>query len=379
VKKLYWRPQNVSRTALVLVSVLALAVMSAVELLPVQRKQEKYGEKMAAARLALECMKAIKADKIRLGHAPDPEIDPAETGMIGESVTAVTSNTGFLASKRTSTNPNWAAVIVDLLNKAGVQEGDVVAVGLSGSFPALNVATYAAIMTLELEPIVIVSASSSEWGANHVDYLWLDMERRLREARLIGFGAAAASPGGIDDLGIGITEEGRGLIEAAIERNGVRALEMTSLADAIDKRLAVYDELADDAPIKAYINVGGGSASVGTHLGKKQFKAGLNSEPPLGAPDSVMMRFSRRGVPVIHIARIKLLAESYGLPYAPTTPLPVGHGAVFVDSEYSRGLALGGLLAIVAAMVAFLRWDVGMRMLRGLRPRERRSAPEQML
>ena len=252
---------------------------------------------------------------------------------------------------------------------------------VSGSFPGLNVSAFAAIKTLGLEPIIIASVSSSEWGANHVDYLWLDMERTLRDHQLVDFGSVAATHGGIDDLGVGMTKEGRALLDVAMDRNGVRKLEPTSLADSIGKRMALYDEIASNRPIKAYINVGGGSASVGTHVGKKQFKPGLNTEPPRSksVPDGVMLRFARRDVPVIHISRVKLLAERYGLPYEPRVAVPIGRGRVFVGSEYDRWLALGGLVAILAVMFAFLRWDIGMRMLRGMRPRDTKESPEHMV
>ena len=381
MKRLYWRPPGVSRTALTLVAAVSLAAIILVETLPVQRKQTSYGEKVAAARLARDCMEAIKAEKQRIGHVSDPEVDPAATGMIGESLTAVTSNTGFLRAKLTSTNPNFAAVVVHLLAEAGVVAGDVVAVGVSGSFPGLNVSTYAALQTLGIRPIIIASTSSSEWGANHVDYTWLDMERTLREVGLSPFKTSGATHGGIDDLGIGLTKEGRAMLDTAMQRNDVRKVEPTSLADAIAKRMALFDEVAGDAIIKAYVNVGGGSASVGTHVGKKQFKPGLNLEAPLaaGTPDSVMLRFAKRDVPVIHLARVKLLAQRYGLPYAPAVTIPVGQGRVYVANEYNRFLALGGLLFVVAVMLAFLRWDIGTRMLRGMRGKAEEKAPEQMV
>jgi len=381
MKKLYWRPPHISRTALVLVAILAVGVLVLVESYPVVRKQDHYGARIAAARLSRDCMEAIKAEKQRLGHKIDLEVDPAETGIIGESLTSVTSNTGFLSAKLTSTNPNFAALVVHFLMEAGVQEGDVVAVAVSGSFPGLNVSTFAAVKTLGLEPIIIASTASSEWGANHVDYLWLDMERTLRDKKLVDFGSVAATHGGIDDLGVGITDKGRDLLDVAMDRNGVRKLAPTSLADSIDKRMALYDEMAGNRLIKAYINVGGGSASVGTHVGKKQFTPGLNTEPPRSktVPDSVMLRFAKRDVPVIHLSRVKLLAERFGLPYEPRAAVPLGHGRVFVGSEYNRWLALGGLVAILVVMFAFLRWDIGMRVLRGMRPRDTNETPEHMV
>ncbi len=381
MKKLYWRPPGVSRVALVFVASVAVIVLLAVELMPVVRKQSHYAEKIAAARLARAGMDAIRDEKQRLGHIADPMVDPANTGMLGESFTPVTSNTGFLSAKLTSTNPNFAAVIIHLLHEGGVEQGDVVAVGVSGSFPALNVSTYAAIQTIGARPVVIASTSSSEWGANHVDFLWLDMERILIQNKLLMVRSAAASYGGIDDLGVGMTEQGRSILAAAIRRNGVERLAPTSLSDSIDKRMALYDELSGDASIKAYINVGGGSASVGTHVGKKQFKPGLNRELPRSPTivDSVMSRFARRDVVVVHISRMKLLAKRYGFPYQPRVAVPIGQGSVFINSEYNRWLAFGGLAVVLGLLIAFVRWDVAARLLRGARPADENKAPEHMV
>ncbi|MCA9618708.1 MAG: poly-gamma-glutamate system protein [Myxococcales bacterium] len=378
---MYWRPAGVSRKALLLVALVALAALAVVESFPVVAKQSRYADKLAAARLAQRGMEAIKAEKIRLGHRVDPKADPAETGLIGESITPVTSNTGFLDAKRTGTDPNFAAVILHLLDEAQVKKGDLVAVAVSGSFPGLNLATYAALTVIEADAIILASASSSEWGANHVDYLWVDMERTLREQKITPFKTAAATYGGIDDIGIGLTEEGRSLIDAALERNGIRHLRPESLAASIDRRAKTYEELAGDRPIKAYVNVGGGSASVGTHVGKKQFRAGLNTSPPSAGivPDSVMLRFAERDIPVIHISRVKILAERYGLPYGSTEPAPIGRGRVFVATQYNKALTFGSLLVVLAVMVAFLRFDVGSRVLSSKRAPPESQPPERMV
>ena len=44
-----------------------------------------------------------------------------------------------------------------------MKKGDAVAIGYSGSFPALNICVMAAVETLQLEPIGIASASASQW------------------------------------------------------------------------------------------------------------------------------------------------------------------------------------------------------------------------
>lgn len=381
MKRLYLRPSGVSRRALALIAALSLAVLFAVERLPVLERQPLYTEKVAAANLALEAMRAIRAEKLAKGLRLDPEADPAGTGLIGVAYSIVTSNTGDLLSKRTANNPNFAAVMVQFLHEAGVQPGDVVAVGVSGSFPGLNIAAYAALQTLGAEPIVISSASASEWGANNPELLWLDMEKLLHEKQIFRFRSVAASRGGIDDRGFGLQPEGQAMLDAAIERNGVERVDAESLPDAIERRMQVYERFDGDKPIKAYLNIGGGSASVGTYVGKRQLKPGVNFRVPKGSPsvDSVMHRFLARGVPVIHVTKIVTLARRYGLPVDPKAMPKVGEGAIYSRSTYDRRLALGGVVVILFAMIALTRLDLGLRLLGSSRRDERPAEPQQMI
>jgi poly-gamma-glutamate system protein len=207
------------------------------------------------------------------------------------------------------------------------------------------------------------------------------MERTLVEKKLTDFRSVAASRGGIDDRGFGISKRGRTLLDEAIARAGVTHISAVSLADAIDKRMEVYDEAAAGRPIRAYINVGGGSASVGTHVGKKQVKPGLNLRPPRGQKlvDSVMRRFLEREVPVIHITGINRLARIYGLPVEPTHTPPIGQGGVYSAAEYNRWLTGAALLMVLAVMLIFIRWDVGLRILSRSRDNRKPHQPEQMI
>ncbi len=380
MRKLYWRPPGVSRAALLLITMVAIAALVSVESFPVQQKQALYSKKIAAARLANQAMRLIKAEKQRRGILADIEADPAQSGMIGSPITPITSNTGYISAKRTSANPNFAAVLVEMLRRAGVEQGDLVAVGVSGSFPALNLAVYAAIQTMELRPIIISSTASSEWGANHVEFTWLDMERLLFDKKVFHFRSIAASRGGIDDRGYGMSKHGRALLDASIERNGLPRIEAESVEDSIERRMEVYDEHAGTKPVKVYINVGGGSASVGTHVGKKQFLGGLNLQIPRGVElvDSVMLRFLNRDAAVIHMSGISRIAKQYGLPIEPKQVRPVGEGNVYVKAEYNRWLAIAGILAILGSMLAFIRLDVGMRLFR-TRRHAGDAQPQQMI
>jgi len=382
VKRIYWRPPRISRAAMTLIATVAVVVLVAVEAFPARVQQPWHAEKLRAAQLAQDAFDAVKAEKVRRGIPIDPEIDPFATGMIGSPMSQVTSNSGTLTAKQASANPNFAALIVHYLRQVDVGPGDLIAVGASGSFPALNVATFAAAEALGLEAIVITSSSASQYGANDPDLLWIDMERILAEARVLRLRSVAASLGGIDDVGIGLSDHGRDLIRAAIARNGLALLSADTLAASIDERMQTFERAARGRPIRAYVNVGGGSASVGTHVGKKLFRPGLNRYPPLGASqvDSVMLRFGERGVPVVHLTNIEELARKHGLGPSGGKAPRVGEGAVFVSVEYDRRLAALGLALVLGAMIAFLRYGIGATILRGApRPEDGPRQPEPMI
>jgi len=381
MKKIYWRPQRISRAQLLLITLLALGGLLAVEAVPREVKQRFYKEKTGAARLAKRAFDEIKAEKLKRTPVLDAEADPAGSGLIGSLMSAVTTNIGHLPSKQTSVNPNFAAVAVHLLKRAGVEQDDVVAVGASGSFPAINVAVYAALQTLGARPVIISSASGSQWGANEPDFLWIDIERLLFNRGIFGFCSVAASRGGIDDRALGLSREGRKLLDLAIARNGLHAIQVKSYEESVERRMAIYDEQAGDAEITAYINIGGGTTSVGTRVGKRMFRPGLNRTAPRGASeiDSVMTRFVRDGVPVIHLVKINQLAERYGLPLQPITMPAIGQGKIFRREEYNLWLAGGVLAAIVIVLFLFIRRDIGFRLMRTSREDRRAKPPEPMV
>jgi hypothetical protein len=129
--------------------------------------------------------------------------------------------------------------------------------------------------------------------------------------------------------------------------------------------MTTYNKKAGTAPIKAYINVGGGTISVGTAVGKRMFEPGLNLHQPAGVryADSVMTRFTKRGVPVIHLTQIERMAVRYGLPLQPTTIPSPGEGSVFYRKEYNLWLTAGVLLTIIASLYVFVRSGAGYRIL----------------
>lgn len=364
-----WRPKQISTTVLVLISIASLFGLSAVEKFRVKKKQPYYKEKIAAARLTEKAFGVIREERLRRGKTIDATFDPTQSGLIGELMTPITSNPGSLPAKQTSINPNFAAVAVDLLRRAGVREGDHVAVNFSGSFPALNIAVVAALETLKVKPVLTSSVSASQWGANDPEFLWVDMEKLLYDRKMISFRSAAASLGGVEDRGLGLSTKGKRLCREAIARNDIALLEPANFEESFQRHLALYREQAGDQPIKAFVNVGGGASSVGSRFGKKLFKPGLNGGPPPGTEpsDSLMTYYAHEGVPIIHFLKIEQMASTYGFALQPKNLPKVGEGKVFVREEYNVWLAGGVLALIFVGLYAFLRTEWGVHLLTGFR------------
>lgn len=423
MKKIYWRPRTVSRPALILITVISLAGLGVVERCKVNNTQPYLEEKTAAAKLAQDAFAAIKAARIDVGPEIDRLVDPSESGLIGVPMSPVTSVLGDVVAKQTSVNPNFAAVLVDMLKEVDVHENDVVAIGMSGSFPALNICTLAACETLKVKPLVISSASASQWGANVPALMWPEMERILRhrgkrvpsvdvygkpildakgeptyeQDGVFSVRSIACSMGGNQDRGEGLNSEGIALVKAVIERIGLRPFRadvaisaegdvVTNIEDDfkanVDERMDLYQDAAAGKPIKAYINIGGGTVSVGRNIGKLMFKPGVNKRPPAHVReiDGVMPRFIKMGVPVIHLIHINVLANRYALPLEPAKAPSIGEGGVFRAIDYSKPLVVGVLAVILASLYGFIRSDVGFRLMRASqRSRQDDAAPEPMV
>lgn len=349
--RVYWRPTDVPTGALVMLALAAVFCLIIVENFQQQENIRDYGLMVAAARQTQQSFEYVGTLRKRIQRI-DGDVDPLESGLIGVSSSPVTTLTGHLSAKQTSINPNWAAVVVSMLREAGLEKGDTVAVAASGSFPALNIAIYAAIEQMQLKPIVITSGSASQWGANVPGLTWLDMERELREGNRLQTKAVAVSLGGAEDRGIGISDRGKEIIRVAIERYQSELLFPANLEEAVAKRIAIYSKFAGNEPIRAYINVGGGSASSGPAAIDHYFRPGVirSAVPKAFAIDSVMGHFLKQDVPVLNFSGVSTLAQRYGLPLAPAVAPAIGSGGVYETKGYRRWLAATSILVILVMM-----------------------------
>jgi len=349
-----WGPRPVPTGLLILLAasslgaaVLALDVRGPGTEVPVRGRR--------AASLMAAGIEAVAA--ARRAHGGFSSGDVNRTGLIGLADSPITSSVGVLAAKRTATNPNWAAVVVRLLNDAGVRPGDTVAAGFSGSFPGLNLATEAAAQAMEVRLLVITAVAASNWGANDPAFTWLDMETALAASGL-RMPSLAASLGGVADAGIDLPPGGPRLLLAAIRRNGVRVIEGPSLAARVDARMSRYAEAAAGKRIAAFVNVGGAQANLGGCDESFLVTSGLLHGLPPCPPDrqGVAHRYLASGVPVISLLNVRDLSVRYGLPIDPV-PLPrPGEGRAGASGTTVQPLVLlSGTLVALAAVLACVR------------------------
>ncbi|HSW56255.1 MAG TPA: poly-gamma-glutamate system protein [Ignavibacteriaceae bacterium] len=341
-----------SKTVLSVLALLALMAFLAVEYGKEDVKLKWYDQKIEASNLAKEATDYLKELRMHKSVFIDVVNDPNETALIGQDITPITTDRGYIEAKLTATNPNFAAIVVDMLKEAELEKNDVVAVAFTGSFPGLNIAVHSAIQTLKLKPLIITSVGASNWGANDPNYTWLDMERALFKTGVFKNKSVAASIGGGLDRGRGLSPEGRQLIVDAIERNKVEFINEEHLESSIQKRLETYDQYRKKDKIKAFINVGGGISSIGSVENAQFIPNGLSKTLPMkNFPVSgLLVQMSEKNIPVIHLLNVNQLAEEYGLPINPT-PLPrPGEGEIFIQKRYSVLLTAGVTLFLVIAI-----------------------------
>ncbi len=319
------------------------------------RRVPDYAIKLTAVQRTLQAYETIQEEVRRRGIPVDTLTDPMSLGLVGPQTSPITTTLGNYEAKLTSVNPNWAAVVLEELKRAGVHPGDGVALSLTGSFPALNIAVLVALETYGVKPYWVTSVGSSSWGATRPELTWLDMYTLLHRRGLIQSRPLFCSLGGNNDVAAGLPPTSRDLLRRAILRNRCTLLELLPLERAAQ---TAWEAMRNEARVehvalKAYINVGGGILSFGTTRTAQVLRPGLNhprillnleEEPVRGL---VAMALTD-GLPVINFLDLRVLAYRYGLPIAPAAlPVP-GMGPLFYSPRYDL---LGNFLILVGYLV----------------------------
>ncbi|MDP6613967.1 MAG: poly-gamma-glutamate system protein [Candidatus Marinimicrobia bacterium] len=304
-----------------------------------------YSQKVEAAKLMEKAMAALKESRMEQGVFIDIENDPNETGLVGSPFSLVTTDEGDLDAKLTTLDPNFAAAMVELMSRINLQENDTVALLMTGSMPGANLAVLTACKALNIYPVAITSVGASQWGANQVDFTWLDMESILFENQLIPARSIAASIGGRNDMGRLLSPAGRKIIKDNIAVYGLPLIRKSKLAENIQERMELLASIHPISDYEAFINVGGGVASLGTSFNLKLLPPGVVNRTNVtdifrpGGIEGVLPKFAKANVPVLHILNIRSLTEQFNMPFAPI-PIPeIGVGNLYAEERYNLWVA----------------------------------------
>ena len=316
-----------------------------------------YDTKVKAASLMKKSMNVLKSNRMVSSVFIDDENDPNETGLVGSPFSLITTDEGDLDAKLTTLDPNFSAGMVELMVQVGIEKNDTVAVLLTGSMPGGNIAVLTALKALGAYSVVITSVGASQWGANHIDFTWLDMEKILYEENLILNRSIAASIGGRNDMGRLLSPEGRNIINKNISKHGLPIIKKSRLADNISHRMKLFNNIAKIDNYSAMINVGGGVASLGTSFNSKLLPAGIVNRSDVqsislqdGGIEGVLSKFSKNDIPVLHVLNIKSLTEKLGMPFAPIPVPEVGLGTLYAVEKYNVFVAFVCLIVLCSAV-----------------------------
>lgn len=272
-----------------------------------------------------------------------PSDDPYKTGLIGLEWSELSTTAGLLEAKRTSCDPRWAVLIRRWMESLGLKEGDSVAIYSSSSFPGMAFNAVAALESLKLTPVLVVSLGSSVWGANDPLFPWPVIESKLRGEGFIRTKALFYTPGGDNETGGGVPAEARDILRRAAENAGVPLVTLETLKDVIDFKM----NLLKEHHVKALISVGGSHANMGNDQAILRLRPGLHRGGDGG--DGVIGRALAAGYPTAHLLNIKGLSAEYGIPFD-AQPSGLIYGKRVIVSAFAATL----LFAVV--MISFQRW-----------------------
>jgi len=303
----------------------SVAFWGLLRLVPLTEAGPFEPEEIRASALMARAIAALREHRDAFGPPIDARFDLNRTGLIGLENSLITTSLGHLEAKRTAADPLVAGAVVRMFREAGLGRGDLAAVGASSSFPGLILATLSAAEALGVKPLLISSLGASNWGGNNPEWTWLEMSDCLRKNGLLDVRPVALSIGGEEDSGRDMTGEGREFLGRRIRETGLPFLQETNLIQTVRERIDVLEKHAGGAPIKAFVNIGGSWANMGTDGEVLKLRPGFNPASEVVVPPpgrrGLIQEMAGRGIPVIHLLFVKGLCGRYGLPWDPV-PLP---------------------------------------------------------
>ena len=334
-----------------------------------------YDLKKKAVDIMVNGIESLRSEFIAKGTNNGEDSISFGDFLIGPQHSIIQTTSGSLISKQSVLNPDFAAMIAEMLIELELDSSDHVAVSYTGSYPGANVALLSALEALRIQASIISSCGSSEYGATHPDLTWIDMENHLYSSGIISNKSGLASIGGGYDLGTQLQARGKKVCESAIYNHKINLLNIGDPEENINQRMKHYQNKTKD--ISLFINVGGGIYTTGDSLKRKDTPAGIiyPGDITSAAAGTVIERFLEQDIPVININHIHILTEWYDLPYPPEKKNQIKMGSLFYSKkQYNLAVILTAFIIAAGTVLS-----VGIVSHHEIKKRMHSSEPESIL
>ncbi|NLB83285.1 MAG: poly-gamma-glutamate system protein [Synergistaceae bacterium] len=273
-------------------------------------------EKGEPSLLMARCEEVLYAEKHRLGLA-DEDLDSLHTGLVGVEFSPLTTSLGHLSDKRAAAQPAMADVVADYLQKAGVKQGDWIALNASGSFPGFTLATLCAAETLGIHVQGVFSYGSSMYGGTDADFTFPVMLDLLNEKGLLSTRFQGVAPGGAwDRMDEVLLEDPWPTVRKLMDSRPEEKIEEKEFVESIRRRHEIFSQAPK--PVKCFVSCGGPWTSMGLSEEVLNVPHGLvlsYNDIPSGPDRGLIFDFLDSGVPVIHLIFARGICADYGLPW----------------------------------------------------------------
>jgi poly-gamma-glutamate system protein len=238
-KRLYFpeSQDQILKWLIVFASIISIIAFLSVKIFTSEYTLPYSDARVNASQIMQNAISTVSAFCNSAGIPIDITVDPNRTGLIGSELSPIATTLGNLEAKRTTTNPNFAALIVQLLEEAGVVFGDTIAIGCSASFPALMIAALAAAQAMHVHPIFIISLGTSSFGATNPDFNLLDIFKVLYLKNIFAVPPAAISLGGDLDIGKDFEPEIKEQLIQQIKSSGIPFIYEPDLEKNVARRM----------------------------------------------------------------------------------------------------------------------------------------------
>jgi len=336
-----------------------------------------YGFKMKkkTVDIMVESIELLRSELVAKGINSGEDSLSFGSFLIGPGESIIKTTSGSFISKQSTLNPDFGAMITEMLIELEIEKGNKVALSYTGSYPGANLAVLSALEAMDVSAVIIASCGSSQYGATHPECTWIDMETHLSRQNIFSNSSTLASIGGGFDLGIQLRIEGKKVCESSIYNNTIEFLNIKNPQKNIQKRMDHLLSGRDD--ISLFINVGGGVYSTGDSLQRSKTPAGIiyPGDMPGNSNGTVIERFLDMDIPVININHINILSEWYELPYPPKRNYRYGTGSLFYSQKQYNPVVILIAFCISTGMVLV----VGIMSHNEIKRRMHSSEPESFL